>query len=337
MTALSPEDAAQARDKARRVMTQVERVIVGKRETVELLLIALLAQGHVLIEDIPGVGKTTLAKALAKAVGGSFKRIQFTPDLLPGDVTGLTIYNQKTNEFSFNPGPIFANLVLADEINRATPKTQSALLEAMGEGHVTADGVTRSLPQPFLVVATQNPVEYRGTYPLPEAQMDRFLLRVRLGYPEASEEEEMLSRHTEVGSSEAGLEQRSPSDALVGRAEQVLNMEEAHALQHAVAQVHVSPAARAYIIAVTAGTRSLPQVALGASPRASLALQQAAQAAAVLAGRAFVTPDDIKRLAPDVLAHRLILQGASGDGLSGTSAVAVVQRLLDDLPVPAAP
>ncbi|MBV9866537.1 MAG: MoxR family ATPase [Abitibacteriaceae bacterium] len=337
MNTITPEAAVQARDEARRVINQVERVIVGKRETIELLVIALLAQGHVLIEDIPGVGKTTLTKAMAKAIGGTFKRIQFTPDLLPGDVTGLTIYNQKTEEFVFNPGPIFAHLVLADEINRATPKTQSALLEAMGEGHVTADGVTHPLPRPFFVIATQNPVEYRGTYPLPEAQMDRFLLRVRLGYPERKEEEELLARHSEVGNTAQGQQENSPSDALVTRAEAVLQAEQAHDLQRITTCVHLSQAAREYIVAITAGTRGLPQIALGASPRASLDLQRAAQAAAIIAGREFVIPDDIKRLAPHVLSHRLILQGTAETAMSGTTTQGVLQRLLDELPIPAVP
>lgn len=334
MDKLTSEAVAQARDGARRVINQVERVIVGKRETIELLVIALLAQGHVLIEDIPGVGKTTLAKALAKSIGGSFKRLQFTPDLLPGDVTGLTIYNQKTGEFAFNPGPIFANLVLADEINRATPKTQSALLEAMGEAHVTADGVTRPLPRPFFVIATQNPVEYRGTYPLPEAQMDRFLLRLSLGYPAKADEEELLARHTEVNTSPAGQGENSPSDALVTRAEPVMEASAARLLQQTTARVHISPAARQYIVAITAGTRGLPHVALGASPRASLDLQRAAQAVAVIAGREFVTPDDIKRLAPHVLAHRLILQGTVDTAMNSITPQSILQRMLDELPVP---
>ncbi len=198
MSQLTADEAVQARADARKVITQVEKVLVGKHDAIETVLIALLARGHALLEDIPGVGKTTLAKALARAIGGTFKRIQFTPDLLPGDVTGLTIYNQKSSEFSFVPGPVFANIVLADEINRATPKTQSALLEAMEESQVTVEGTTRSLPQPFFVLATQNPIEYRGTFPLPEAQMDRFLLRVGMGYPSEAEEGEMLQRHAEA-------------------------------------------------------------------------------------------------------------------------------------------
>ena len=341
---MTPEEALAARDSARRIIAQVEKVLVGKHDAIEYVVIALLARGHALLEDIPGVGKTTLAKALARAIGGSFKRIQFTPDLLPGDVTGLTIYNQKTSEFSFVAGPVFANIVLADEINRATPKTQSALLEAMGEAQVTVEGTTRSLPQPFFVMATQNPVEYRGTYPLPEAQMDRFLLRVAMGYPDAAQEAEMLQRHGEAditqhahahaeavaheGGSTHGND--NPQVALLERVEMVLSIEEIFALQSARTRVFVSDALRQYIVGLVHATRSHPQVALGVSPRGSLLLQSAAQAAALLAGREFVTPDDVKRLAPAVLAHRLIMRGDSGhDG-----AEALITALLDEVPVP---
>lgn len=332
MQKLTAEEAAQAREAARRLIAQVERVIVGKREAVEMIVIALLARGHVLIEDIPGVGKTTLAKALARALGGEFRRIQFTPDLLPGDVTGLTIYNQKTDEFSFHPGPIFCNIMLADEINRATPKTQSALLEAMEEAQVTMEGETRLLPQPFLVIATQNPVEYRGTYPLPEAQMDRFLLRLQLGYPQKREEIEMLDRHAMAN---ADGQQRNQSAALLESVETVLSTAEVHAIQHSRMRVHVEAPVREYIVELARATREHVQVALGASPRAGLALQRAGQAHALVSGREFVTPDDIKAIAPLVLPHRLILRSQGGlSGRAGASAEKIVRELLDEVPVP---
>jgi MoxR-like ATPase len=371
MQKLSAVEAVAIRDSARRVIAQVERVIVGKRDLIELVTVALLARGHVLIEDIPGVGKTTLAKAMAKAIGGSFKRIQFTPDLLPGDVTGLTIYNQKTNEFVFNAGPVFANVVLADEINRATPKTQSALLESMEEMQATVDGVTRVLPTPFFVIATQNPVEYRGTYPLPEAQMDRFLMRVSMGYPRHDEEIEMLERHAAldlasestspglhlngtvppshngsthttsvVGGSvtDRVLDSETPEDnanvdmALLERVETVLTPEEAQALQTERMRVWVSPPVREYIVTLAHATRDQFEVRLGVSPRGSLALQRAAQAVAAIEGREYVLPDDVKRLAIPVLAHRMVMQ--TGDGPDG--AAEILQRLLDEVPVPAA-
>lgn len=329
MEHLNAEEAMQARDLARKIIAQIERVIVGKREVVELVFMAMLSRGHVLIEDIPGVGKTMLAKATARAVGGSFKRIQFTPDLLPGDVTGLSIYNQKTTEFLFSPGPIFANVVLADEINRATPKTQSALLESMEEAQVTVEGTTRPLPHPFFVMATQNPVEYRGTYPLPEAQMDRFLMRLHLGYPQPEEEVEMLERHYDAVMGREGQNAVNQASALLKQVEAVAAIEDIHNLQCTRASVHISPALRNYIVSLVAATRRHPHVLLGASPRASLALQRAAQAAALLAGREFATPDDVKRLAPLVLPHRLILRDDASSDLSES----LVSDLLNEVPI----
>jgi MoxR-like ATPase len=331
MTTLQPEEAVAVRDAARLVVAQVERAIVGKRDFIELTVMALLARGHILIEDIPGVGKTMLAKAVAKAIGGVFKRIQFTPDLLPGDVTGISIYDQKSTEFVFNPGPIFANVVVADEINRATPKTQSALLEAMQESQATVDGVTRRLPQPFFVIATQNPIEYRGTYPLPEAQMDRFLMRLQLGYPLPNEEVQMLARQalgsTEQESNLKELRSTRPLDNV----DAVLTAEEICALQTIVERVHVSQAVREYIVSIAHATRMDADVLLGVSPRGSLGLQRAAQAAAAVHGRNFVTPDDVKALALPVLSHRLMMGVDAG---RGEAAAWLLERLLNELPVP---
>jgi MoxR-like ATPase len=331
MERLTPEEAVATRDGLRRALAQVERVIVGKRDVIELCLMSLLARGHVLIEDVPGVGKTMLAKALARSLGASFKRIQFTPDLLPGDVTGLSIYNPKAAEFFFSAGPVFTHILLADEINRATPKTQSALLEAMEESQVTIDGQTRPLPQPFFVLATQNPVEYRGTYPLPEAQMDRFLLRLSLGYPGKQEEVDMVLRHVEAGASapdeRADLGQ---ANVLLSNVEPVLSVETLRLYQRNRMRVHISPTLAAYIVDVAHATRSHVQVALGASPRAALALQRAAQASAIMAGREYATPDDVKKLAPMTLSHRLILHGDTGDGRGPEQ---VVHQVLAEVPV----
>jgi MoxR-like ATPase len=296
----------------------VERVVVGKRREIELALAALLAKGHVLIEDVPGVGKTVLAKALARSFGGTFKRIQFTPDLLPSDVTGVSIYNQRSAQFEFRPGPVFANVVLADEINRATPKAQSSLLEAMEERQVSVEGETRPLPRPFLVLATQNPVELEGTFPLPEAQLDRFLVRVALGYPTVEEERAILRRFRLA----SPLEELAP----------VVSADELVEAQRACRGAHVAESVEGYLLAIVRATRDHPGVELGASPRASLALYRAAQALAAIRGRGFVVPDDVKCLAPAVLTHRLIV--ASGSRLRGRDRESIVAMILEETPVP---
>jgi MoxR-like ATPase len=296
------------------VTENVERVIVGKREVIELMMVALLCEGHVLIEDVPGVGKTMLARSVAASLGGQFKRLQCTPDLLPNDVTGVSVFNQKTSEFEFRPGPVFVNILLADEINRATPRTQSALLESMGEYQITVDGVTRPLPRPFLVLATQNPVEYEGTFPLPEAQLDRFLMRIRMGYPSAEEEEQIL----------LNLRRRHPIES-VG---QVVDGALLPALQPLVWDVAVDETVRAYIVRLVRATRAHYDLALGASPRGSLGLFRAAQALAAVRGRDYVLPDDVKLLAPYVLGHRLIVRPESA--LRGRDAEAVLRSLLDE-------
>ena len=301
-----------------RVIDNIEKVIVGKRETVELAVISLLCQGHLLIEDVPGVGKTMLARSLAKSLGCSFSRIQFTPDMLPSDVTGVSIFNQVSREFEFRHGPIMAQIVLADEINRATPKTQAALLEAMEERQVTVDGVTHTLPQPFMVLATQNPIEYEGTFPLPEAQLDRFLLRVRLGYPLADDEITVLDRQ----------QYHHPIVDL----ESVVSADELAEAQESVKEVFVAPAVKRYIVELTRRTREYPEVYLGASPRGSLTLYRAGQARAALHGRDFVLPDDVKALAEPALGHRVIL-GPSAR-LRDLSTTQVVEDLLDSVPVP---
>jgi MoxR-like ATPase len=296
-----------------KVVANVERVIVGKHHEVRLALVALLCRGHLLIEDVPGTGKTMLAKAFARSLGCTFRRIQFTPDLLPSDVTGLSIFNQKTQEFEFRPGPIMAQVVLADEINRATPKTQSSLLECMEEHQATIDGTTYKMPDPFLVIATQNPIEYEGTFALPEAQLDRFMLRIRLGYPQPIEEIVILDEQ----------KREHPLDEL----EEVCGVDELRELQAAVREIYVDSTVSDYIVRLVNGTRNHPDVYLGASPRGSLALYRAGQAMAALLGRDYVIPDDIKLLAEPALAHRLIIKTSST--IHDVQPGQVIRELLD--------
>jgi MoxR-like ATPase len=304
---------------AERVVANVERVIVGKHLEVRMALVALLCEGHILIEDVPGVGKTMLAKAISRSVGTSFRRIQFTPDLLPSDVTGLSIFNQKTQEFEFRPGPIMAQVVLADEINRATPKTQSALLECMEERQATIDGVTYPMPSPFLVLATQNPIEYEGTFALPEAQLDRFMLRLRMGYPKAMEEIVILDEQKRV----------HPIDSL----QQVLSADELRQMQTGIKEIYVDQAVAEYIVRLVTATREHPDVYLGASPRGSIALYRSSQAYAAMQGRDYVIPDDIKALAVAILAHRLIVKSQAS--LREVDPDRIVRELLGSVPVTA--
>jgi MoxR-like ATPase len=302
-----------------RVVANVERVIVGKHHEVQLALVALLCRGHLLIEDVPGTGKTVLAKAIAKSLGSSFRRIQFTPDLLPSDVTGLSIYNQKTQGFEFRPGPIMSQVVLADEINRATPKTQSALLECMEERQATIDGISHQMPDPFLVIATQNPIEYEGTFALPEAQLDRFMLRLRMGYPTPTEEIVILDEQKRV----------HPIDDL----EEVCPVAELREVQAAVREIYVDASVAEYIVRLVNATRTHPDIYLGASPRGSIALYRAGQARAALLGRDYVIPDDVKILAGPALAHRLIIKTSSS--IREVDAETVIRELLDSVPVDA--
>ena len=297
------------------VIDNVEKVIVGKRESIELLMVALFCEGHVLIEDVPGVGKTMLARSIAISLGSTFKRLQCTPDLLPSDVTGVSVFNQKTSEFDFRPGPAFVNVLLADEINRATPRTQSALLEAMGEYQVTVDGVTRPLPRPFLVLATQNPIEYEGTFPLPEAQLDRFLMRLSIGYPSSEDEQQIL----------LNLRRTHPIDRL----SKVVDGSDLLELQEDVWEVNVDDTLRAYIVRLVRSTREHPDLALGASPRASLGLYKAAQALAAIQGMDYVLPDHIKLLVPYIVGHRLMIKPESA--LRGRTATDVLGRLIEEV------
>ena len=301
-----------------RVVKNLETVIVGKRQAIELIVVGLLCQGHVLIEDVPGVGKTMLARSLARSLDCTFNRIQFTPDMLPSDVTGVSIYNQQQGKFEFRPGPIIGQIILADEINRATPKTQAALLEAMEERQVTVDGATHVLPEPFMVVATQNPIEYEGTFPLPEAQLDRFLLKVQLGYPALKDELQVMEDQ----------QLRHPIETL----QPVVKVEELLQAAQAIKKIHVAPSIRRYIVELTARTRQSGEVYLGASPRGSLALFRTGQARAALLGRDYVLPDDIKELAIPVLAHRIIVSPAAR--LRDLNSDRIVQEIVLDTAVP---
>jgi MoxR-like ATPase len=300
------------------ITDNIERVIQGKREVVELALLCMLAEGHLLLEDVPGVGKTSLAKSLAASLACTWKRVQFTPDVLPTDIVGVTIWNRGKDVFEFRPGPVFANLVLGDEINRASPKTQSALLEAMEEGQVTVDGNTYPLSQPFMVIATQNPVEHEGTYPLPESQLDRFLMRVSLGYPARQAEIDILDVHASAGT--------FPDIGPVATAAQITSM------VHAVRQVHVAPALKSYLVDVADATRRHPGLSLGMSPRATLSLMRASRARAAAAGRTYVIPDDVKALAEPVLAHRLVLSAEAQ--LAGATAASMLTQVFGSVAVP---
>ncbi|HWZ18828.1 MAG TPA: MoxR family ATPase [Ktedonobacteraceae bacterium] len=313
----SVQDLAAA---VQRVINNVEKVIVGKAESVAFSLIAVICNGHILIEDVPGVGKTVLTKAIARSIGCSFKRIQFTPDLLPSDVTGVSIYNQKTGNFEFRAGPIMSQIVLADEINRATPKTQSALLEAMEETQITIDGATYHLPEPFMVMATQNPIEYEGTFPLPEAQLDRFLMNIKLGYPKVSDEMNILDTH----------QFHHPLDDL----EQIMAAEELIVIQKQIRSIHVDPSIREYIVAIANATRNHNNIYLGSSPRGSLALYRASQALAAIRGRGYVIPDDVKLLTKPTLAHRIIVTPAAR--VRAITSTAVLDEILQSVPVPGA-
>ena len=310
--------AARIQEMASGLRESIQKVVVGKSEVIDLAIIALICKGHVLVEDVPGTGKTTMSKALAQSLGCTFNRIQFTPDLMPTDVLGVNFYNQKSGDFEFRSGPIFSQVLLADEINRATPRTQSALLEAMQERQTTVDGVTRHLREPFLVMATQNPVELEGTFPLPEAQLDRFIVRIKLGYPSAEEESDILLRFER--------------DTVLPDLDAVTSEDELVEMQESVTRVRVDDVVRDYIVAVAQSTRTNDSLALGGSPRATLGLYKTSQARAALDGRDFVTPDDVKAMAEPVLAHRLIL--TSGARLRGILPEQVISGILNTLPVP---
>ena len=314
-TSTDPRELIQA------LVDNVEKVIIGKRSSVELGVIALIAGGHALIEDVPGVGKTLLARSIARSTGSKFKRLQFTPDLLPSDVTGVSVYNQKTNDFEFRPGPIMAEIVLADEVNRATPKTQSALLEAMEEGQITVDGVTYELPQPFMVLATQNPIEYEGTFPLPEAQLDRFFLRISLGYPDPDQEVAVMNSHL--------------TSEPIKELEPIATPADIVRLQQAVrTTVYIDDLVKQYIVALSNSTRDHVDIALGVSPRASLAMMRGSQARALMEGRDYVVPDDVKTIAAPVMSHRLILTPAAR--MREATGNTLVAEVLDMTPVPGA-
>jgi MoxR-like ATPase len=305
---------------AEKVINNVEKVIIGKYEEIKLTLVGLLCRGHLLIEDVPGVGKTMLARSIATSIGCTFRRIQFTPDMLPSDVTGVSVFNQKTREFEFRPGPVMAQIVLTDEINRATPKTQSALLEAMQEQQVTVDGVTYPIPEPFLVLATQNPIEYEGTFPLPEAQLDRFMMRISLGYPSSEDEIAILDSQQYI----------HPVETL----EQVIDVRELLDAQEKVKEVYVDSLVKEYIVTLVNATRNHPDIYLGASPRGSLALYKTSRARAAILGRDYVIPDDIKALAMTTLAHRLIVSPSAR--IKDVDPRAVVEETLKSVPVPGA-
>ena len=311
---------AEARAVAERLLDNLGKVILGKDEAQRLSVMALMCRGHLLIEDVPGVGKTMLARSIAKSIGGTFRRIQFTPDLLPSDITGVSVFNQKTGDFDYRAGPIVAQVVLADEINRASPKTQAALLECMEEHQITVDGITHPMPEPFIVMATQNPIEYEGTFPLPETELDRFLVRITLGYPDTETEINVLEaqRHTH------------PIDSV----EQVISEEELRSLQEAVKDIHVEDAVREYVVSVVSATRTHPSLYLGASPRGSLALFRLSQARALLDGREHALPDDVKALALPALGHRIILNSSAR--IEGATAADCIAQVLEQTPVPGA-
>ncbi|SVC07206.1 uncharacterized protein METZ01_LOCUS260060 [marine metagenome] len=315
---LTPETSDSVSQAAANIKDNIERVLVGKGGVIELTLAAVLSGGHILIEDVPGIGKTTLARTLASSLDCTFQRIQFTPDLMPSDITGINYYNQKSGEFEFRPGPIIAQIVLADEINRATPRTQSALLEAMAERQLTVDDITITLPVPFLVIATQNPIELEGTFPLPEAQLDRFMLRLRLGYPTEDEEEAMLTR----------FQTADPLNDLAA----VVGASDITELQETVRQVHLDPVLRNYLVQLVQATRTHADVELGASPRATLGLYRCSQALAAIRGRNYVTPDDLKTLAPLALSHRMILRSQAR--LRERTPESVIDEILAQIQVP---